>query len=120
MRSDVVAVRLRVLLALAYLLVAATALAHGCAHGGAVVVACAEKMTPALEETAAAALAGVDYEEAIAKAFAGAAACVTLAAVEAAIDNARNIKLAGRASNPTFQTAIELHGQAWVEAHRRH
>lgn len=118
MRPDVVAVRLRVVLALACLLVAATALAHGCAHGG-VVVSCAEKLTPDLEASAAAALAGGDYETAIARAFAGVAACVVMASVEAAIDNARTIKLDGRAGGREVQAAIELHGNAWVAAHRR-
>jgi hypothetical protein len=98
---------------------APTAIAHGCAHSGAVVVGCAEKLTPALEATASAALVGVDYSAAIQKAFADEAACVAVAAVEAAIDDARNLKLAAVRGATTNQTAIELHGQAWLSSHRR-
>ena len=119
MRSLDYAARLRLLLVVAGLLIASAWLLHGCAHAGAVVVACAEKLTPALEAKASTALVRADYEDAIAKAFAAEAACVTLAAVDAAIDAARNMKLAGRATDPTYQTTIELHGQAWKEAHRR-
>jgi hypothetical protein len=114
------AARLRLLLVVAAFMVAAAWLLHGCAHTGAVVVACAERVTPELEAAAAAALARDDYEPAIAKSFAGIAACVATAAVEAAIDNARNLKLAGRPPTaPSVQTAIELHGQAWLTAHQR-
>lgn len=112
------AVRLRLLLAIACLMFAADAVMHGCAHTPAI-AACVDRLTPALEAAAGKALARGDYEAAIAAAFADQAACLTVAAVEAAIEGARNLKLDGRAENPAVQTAIELHGQAWLEAHRR-
>lgn len=119
MRLDYAA-RLRLLLAVAVFMVAAAWILHGCAHSGAVVVACAERMSPELEAAAAAALARDDYEPAIARSFAGVAACVVTAAVEAAIEHARNLKLSGRPPTaPSVQTAIELHGQAWLAAHQR-
>lgn len=111
--------RLRLLLASSALLIGVDLLSHGCAHTGAGAVSCAEKATPDLVEGAAAALAGADYEAAITRAFAGVAACVVTAAVEAAIDSARNLKLAGNGNGREIQAAIELHGNAWLAAHRR-
>ncbi len=88
----------------------------GCAHGGPaqVVKACAADVTPQLVQTAAGALAGQDYEGAVARELAGLAACLVLAAVEAAVDQAKTLKLAG----PVDQAAVARHGDAWLSAHR--
>jgi hypothetical protein len=121
---------LRLLLVLVAFLVVTVAIFHaaGCAHGGAVAT-CSERLTPALQKAASSALAVDAYEAAIAKAFANEAACLTVAAVEAAIDAVRSAARA-RAMSATDQppppitssaeaAAIELHGEAWLAAHQR-
>lgn len=87
-----------------------------CAHGPPPAVhACAADVTPQLVETAAGALAGQDYEGAVARELAGLAACLVLAAVEAAVDQAKRVKLAGGVD----QAAVARHGDAWLAAHRK-
>jgi hypothetical protein len=90
---------------------------------------CTAKLTPDLEAAASRALAGDDYETAVAVAFAGVASCLVTAAVEAAIDAARNVRFsaaltsgeaaAPRAAPAAPVAAIERHGQAWLAARRR-
>ncbi len=89
-----------------------------CATVGPPVKACTAGLTEEITATAAAALARDDYEARIASDFAGVAACLTVAAVEAAIDRAKTIKFAGPGAAAT-NGAIQLHGEAWLSAHRR-
>lgn len=86
----------------------------GCAHTTASVVACAAQLTPEQISAAAGALTGQDYEGAVDRELAGLAACLVVAAVEAAVDQARRYKLAGTSD----QAAIARHGDAWLKAHR--
>lgn len=89
-----------------------------CATVGGPVKACTQGLTEDLTASASDALAGDDYEHRIEIAFAGVAACLVVAAVEAAIDRAKTIKLAGpRAA--AINGAIQLHGEAWLTTHRR-
>ena len=103
----------------------------GCAHTSGI-VACADRLTPALENAAASALAHTDYEGELATAFVGVVPCVVVAAVEAAIEGARSVKVmaalsapggdggaSARTVAPEDASAVELHGQAWLAAHRR-
>lgn len=84
-----------------------------CAH--VPVQSCASQVTPELTATAGAALAGIDYEDAIARELGGLAACLVVAAVEAAVHDARSLKL----SSPGFgQSAIAIHGDAWLAKHK--
>jgi hypothetical protein len=99
----------------AALVLAVVLVAGGCAHVGPVVRACAEQLTPDLTQTAVLALAGQDYESAIANRLAGVAACLVVAAVEAAVDQAKHYKLRGDVD----QAAVARHGDAWMAAHRR-
>jgi len=99
----------------AVLVLGVALVAGGCAHTPPVVRACVQQLTPDLTQTAVLALAGQDYETAIANQLAGVAACLVVAAVEAAVDQARHLKLAGTVD----QAAIERHGQSWLAAHRR-
>jgi hypothetical protein len=86
-----------------------------CAHVPEPVQSCASQVTPELTATAGAALAGVDYEDAIARELGGLAACLVVAAVEAAVRDARSLKL----SSPGFgQSAIAIHGDAWLAKHK--
>lgn len=84
-----------------------------CAHAPKAVATCVA--TPALEAAAWKALAGGDYETAIARELGGVASCLVVAAVQAAIESARTLKLSGDVDS----AAVELHGQAWMSAHVR-
>ena len=95
-------------------LVAIALLASGCAHAGATAQACAAQVTPELVQTAAGALMGQDYEAAVARELAGLAACLVLAAVEAAVDQAKHWKLRGDVD----QAAVARHGEDWIRTHR--
>ena len=86
----------------------------GCAHTGKPIADCAANVTTELEAAAFKALGGGDYEAAIALKLSGVASCLVVAAVQAAIDQARALKLSGDVDT----SAIELHGQAWLAAHR--
>ncbi len=96
----------------------AVAVLPSCATVGAPVKACTQGLTEELTATAANALAGDDYEARIAADFAGVAACLTVAAVEAAIDRARKVKFSG-AGAAGVASSIQLHGDAWLSTHRR-
>lgn len=97
-------------------LVAVSVLLAGCATtGGAAVKDCAAQVTPALVATAAGALVGQDYQAAVERELGGLAACLVVAAVEAAVDQAKHIKLSGGVD----QAAIARHGDAWLAAQRR-
>ena len=86
-----------------------------CAHVPEPVQNCASQVTPELTATAGAALAGIDYEDAIARELGGLAACLVVAAVEAAVHDARSLKFA----SPGFgQSAIAIHGDAWLAKHK--
>jgi len=83
-----------------------------CAHLQASAKACAGEVTPDLTATAAAALARDDWRAEMRRAFAGVAACLVAAAVDAAIDQATHAKLAGAEAAET-RNVIKLHGDAW-------
>lgn len=98
----------------ALLMLLAVASGASCAHTPLAVSTCAEQLTLQLEGTATHALAVQDYEGAITREFAGVAACLVVAAVEAAVDQAKHLKLAGDVD----QAAVARHGDAWLTAHR--
>lgn len=90
-------------------------LLSSCAHGGQPAADCAAQVTPDLVATAGGALLGQDYEGAVKRELAGLAACLVVAAIEAAVDQARTVKLAGGGD----QAAIARHGEAWLRVNRR-
>ena len=90
-----------------------------CAHVPPAPAACAADVTPQLVQTAAGALAGQDYEGAVARELAGLAACLVLAAVEAAVDQAKRAKLSTHFGGGVDQGAVARHGDAWLAAHRK-
>lgn len=87
----------------------------GCAHTPAPVRACVDQLTADVTQTAMAALAGANYEAVIERKLGSLAACLVIAAVEAAVAQARTMKLAG---DPAELAAIARNGDAWLAVHR--
>lgn len=88
-----------------------------CAHLPKPIADCTSQLTQDLTNKAAAALLEVDYEEAVARELGGLASCLVVAAVQAAVRQAKALKLSPAVGSAGSQITIAQHGDAWLAKH---
>lgn len=88
-----------------------------CGHLPKPVQDCTSQLTQDVTNRAAAALLEVDYEDAIARELGGLGGCLVVAAVRAAVDQAKHLKLSPKVGSAGGQITISQHGDAWLAKH---